>query len=207
MPPSQLRERLNTMLDWLVEERFIRKCGMDEHYTPRWVDGAVDEEEAWDDTVPAWAMNAKTTEGVSWEPQSSSRSAPSRSSVHSEPSIGFSKATSFRQTGGWAQPVAHDGPSMRYEAPAMGERVTQLYLDPLSASILRRGLRRAVRRAVRKDAPVTDFGFLHLAVATPDFVSLWAKSADFEVNSPVWLKANATEDELLIEPGDRKSVV
>ena len=72
MPPSQLRERLNTMLDWLVEERFIRKCGMDEHYTPRWVDGAVDEEEAWDDTVPAWAMNAKTTEGVSWEPQSSS---------------------------------------------------------------------------------------------------------------------------------------
>ena len=201
MPPSQLRERLNTMLDWLVEERFIRKCGMDEHYTPRWVDGAVDEEEAWDDTVPAWAMNAKTTEGVSWEPQSSTRSTPPRSSVHSEPSIGFSKATSFRQTGGWAQPVAHDGPSMRYEATAMGERVTQLYLDPLSASILRRGLRRAVRRAVRKDAPVTDFGFLHLAVATPDFVSLWAKSADFEVNSPVWLKANATEDELLVEPG------
>ena len=28
---------------------------------------------------------------------------------------------------------------MRYEATAMGERVTQLYLDPLSASILRRG--------------------------------------------------------------------
>ena len=63
---------------------------------------------------------------------------------------------------------------MRYEATAMGERVTQLYLDPLSASILRRGLRRAVRRRVRNDAPVTDFGFLHLAVATPDFVSLWA---------------------------------
>ena len=60
---------------------------------------------------------------------------------------------------------------MRYEATAMGERVTQLYLDPLSASILRRGLRRAVRRCVRNDAPVSDFGFLHLAVATPDFVS------------------------------------
>jgi helicase len=40
-----------------------------------------------------------------------------------------------------------------------------------------------------------------LAVATPDFVSLWAKSADMEVNSPTWLKANASEDELLIEPG------
>lgn len=90
---------------------------------------------------------------------------------------------------------------MRYEATAMGERVTQLYLDPLSASILRTGLRRAVRRTVRQDAPVTDFGFLHLAVATPDFVSLWAKSADMETNSPTWLKANATEDELFVEPG------
>lgn len=202
MPPSQLRERLNTMLDWLVEERFIRKCGTDEHYTPRGTDKPLgDEEEAWDDTVPAWAVNAKATEGVSWEPRSVGASSPVHTSAHTEPSIGFSKATSLRQTGGWAQPVAHDEPSMRYEATAMGERVTQLYLDPLSASILRRGLRRAVRRSVRKDAPVTDFGFLHLAVSTPDFVSLWAKSADFEVNSPVWLKANATESELLVEPG------
>ena len=201
MPPSQLRERLNTMLDWLVEERFIRKCGTDEHYTPRWADETVGDEEAWDDTVPAWAMNAKATDGVSWEPHPLGTSTPVRSSAHTEPSIGFSKATSLRQTGGWAQPVGHDDPSMRYEATAMGERVTQLYLDPLSASILRRGLRRAVRRSVRKDAPVTDFGFLHLAVATPDFVSLWAKSADFEVNSPVWLKANSTERELLVEPG------
>ncbi|HII27266.1 MAG TPA: hypothetical protein HA353_02510, partial [Candidatus Poseidonia sp.] len=202
MPSSQLRERLNTMLDWLVEERFIRKCGTDEHYTPLGTNKPLgDDEEAWDDTVPAWAINAKATEGVSWEPQSIGASSPVHTSAHTEPSIGFSKATSLRQTGGWAQPVAHDEPSMRYEATAMGERVTQLYLDPLSASILRRGLRRAVRRSVRKDAPVTDFGFLHLAVSTPDFVSLWAKSADFEVNSPVWLKANATESELLVEPG------
>jgi helicase len=90
---------------------------------------------------------------------------------------------------------------MRFEATVMGERVTQLYLDPLSASIMRTGLRRAVRRAVRQNGPVTDFGLLHLAVSTPDFVSLWAKSADLEMNSPTWLKANATDDELLIEPG------
>ena len=88
---------------------------------------------------------------------------------------------------------------MRYEATAMGgtrrsSTSTPFSLDsPTGAP--------SGRRAVRKDAPVTDFGFLHLAVATPDFVSLWAKSADFEVNSPVWLKANATEDELLVEPG------
>lgn len=202
LPPSQLRERLTTMLDWLVEERFVRKCGLDEHYASHWADRAVDDDEAWDDTVPVWASSARTTDGVSWTP-SGLQPTPSKrpSSAHGAPSIGFSKATSLASTGGWAQPAAEDGPNMRYEATPMGERVTQLYLDPLSASILRRGLRRAVRRAVRKDAPLTDFGLLHLAVATPDFVSLWAKSADMEVNSPTWLKANATEDELLIEPG------
>ncbi|GIR76472.1 MAG: hypothetical protein CM15mP78_11710 [Candidatus Poseidoniales archaeon] len=202
MPLSQLRERLNSMLDWLVEERFVRRCGPDEHYTPRWADGAVDDNEAWDDTVPNWATSAHQTQGVSWQPEGSNRTAPSKhNSAHGEPSFGFSRATALQSTGGWVQPHAEDGPDMRYEATAMGERVTQLYLDPLSASILRRGLRRAVRRRVRNDAPVTDFGFLHLAVATPDFVSLWAKSADFEVNSPTWLKANSTEDELLVEPG------
>lgn len=202
MPPSQLRERLTTMLDWLVEERFVRRCGPDEHFTPSWANDAVDDEEAWDDTVPTWATSAHLTQGVSWEPERpGSKPVHRPSSAHSSPSFGFSRATSLEQTGGWVQPVAEDGPDMRYEATAMGERVTQLYLDPLSASILRRGLRRAVRRCVRMDAPVSDFGFLHLAVATPDFVSLWAKSADFEVNSPTWLKANATEDELLVEPG------
>ena len=202
MPLSQLRERLNSMLDWLVEERFVRRCGPDEHYTPRWADGAVDDNEAWDDTVPNWATSAHQTQGVSWQPEGLNRPAPSKhNSAHGEPSFGFSRATALQSTGGWVQPHAEDGPDMRYEATAMGERVTQLYLDPLSASILRRGLRRAVRRRVRNDAPVTDFGFLHLAVATPDFVSLWAKSADFEVNSPTWLKANSTEDELLVEPG------
>ena len=201
MPPSQLRERLTSMLDWLVEERFVRKCGLDEHFTPHWMDQDIDEQEAWDDTVPRWANTAHQTDGVSWEPKSRPSPLPRRTSAHAEPAVGFSKATSLRQTGGWAEPVAQDAASMRYEATAMGERVTQLYLDPLSASILRRGLRRAVRRAVRLDAPVSDFGFLHLAVATPDFVSLWAKSADFETNSKTWLKANATEDELLIEPG------
>ena len=202
MPISQLRERLNSMLDWLVEERFVRRCGPDEHYTPRWADDAVDDNEAWDDTVPNWATSAHQTQGVSWQPEDLNRPAPSKhNSAHGEPAFGFSRATALQSTGGWVQPHAEDGPDMRYEATAMGERVTQLYLDPLSASILRRGLRRAVRRRVRNDAPVTDFGFLHLAVATPDFVSLWAKSADFEVNSPTWLKANSTEDELLVEPG------
>ena len=203
LPGSQLRERITSMIDWLVEERFIRRCGTDEHYTPRWLDdqhGGVDED-AWDDTVPAWATSAYDTEGVSWHADASTPAPAPRASAHRTPSFGFHPATSLQSGNGAFQPSIADGDNMRYEATAMGERVTQLYLDPLSASILRKGLRRAVRRAVRMDGPVTDFGLLHLAVATPDFTSLWAKSSDMEMNSPTWLKANATESELLVEPG------
>ena len=204
MAPSQLRERLNTMLDWLVEERFVRKVGVDEHFTAHWLNNNLDSqgEEAWDDSLPAWATPAQDTVGVQWS--ASPVAAPksnSHRSAHLNPSLGFAPATSLGNTGGWVQPSAEEPHNMKYQATQMGERVTQLYLDPLSASILRTGLRRAVRRMVRADRPVTDFGLLHLAVTTPDFNSLWAKTADMEANSPVWLKANSTEEELLVDPG------
>ena len=204
MAPSQLRERLNTMLDWLVEERFVRKVGIDEHFTAHWLNEDVNSEgeEAWDDSLPAWATPAHETVGVGWSPGPvSSKKSTAHRSAHLNPSLGFTPATSLGNTGGWVQPSAEEPHNMKYQATQMGERVTQLYLDPLSASILRTGLRRAVRRLVRADRPVTDFGLLHLAVATPDFNSLWAKTADMEANSPVWLKANSTEDELLVDPG------
>ena len=89
----------------------------------------MDENEAWDDTVPNWATSAHLTQGVSWEPdQPGAKPATQHASAHGAPSFGFSRATSLQQTGGWVQPVAEDGPDMRYEATAMGERVTQLYL-------------------------------------------------------------------------------
>ena len=203
MPQSQLRERINSMLDWLVEERFVRKVGIDEQFTAHWLDGGIDgnENEAWDDSLPVWATPAQLTTGVEWAPEDQRGQSLSRSSAHVLPSLGFSPASSLDNVGGWVQPTTQDPFNMKFEATMIGERVTQLYLDPLSASILRTGLRRAVRRHVRGDAPVTDFGLLHLAVTTPDFNSLWAKSADMEANSKVWLKTNDVEDELLVEPG------
>ena len=201
LPPSQLKERLSTMLTWLVEERFIRRCGTDEHYTPRSGLMKNDVDEAWDDSVPVWASSAIETSGVVWGPEPSSNPPAHRASSHGRPTFGFASALDLTQGVTPVMQEIEDGPNMRYEATAMGERVTQLYLDPLSASILRTGLRRAVRRMVRMDAPVTDFGLLHLAVTTPDFSSLWAKSSDLEMNSPTWLKANAVEGECLVEPG------
>jgi helicase len=59
MPTTQLQERLDSMLDWLVEERFLRRLGIDESYEMRRQDRAIDEDESWDDNVPVWVNVAQ----------------------------------------------------------------------------------------------------------------------------------------------------
>ena len=207
MPRHQLNERIASMLDWLVEERFIRVRGLDDHYTPPLPPEDLGEEASWDDTRPMWASVAEVADGVSWEPVSSSGSRPSSAASAQPATFGFTNARNIRGTPMSLEVSAVAAANTMYEATAMGERVTQLYLDPLSASMMRTGLRRAVRRLVREDAPVTVFGLLHMAVATPDFASLWAKGSDLEVNSMAWLKANAHEEEFLLEPGYAEAMI
>ena len=207
MPRHQLNERIASMLDWLVEERFIRVRGLDDHYTPPLPPEDLGEEASWDDTRPMWASVAEVADGVSWEPVSSSGSRPSTAASAQPATFGFTNARDIRGRPMSLEVSAVAAANTMYEATAMGERVTQLYLDPLSASMMRTGLRRAVRRLVREDAPVTVFGLLHMAVATPDFASLWAKGSDLEVNSMAWLKANAHEEEFLLEPGYAEAMI
>ena len=207
MPRHQLNERIASMLDWLVEERFIRVRGLDDHYTPPLPPEDLGEEASWDDTRPMWASVAEVADGVSWEPASSSGSRPSSAASAQPATFGFTNARDIRGKPMSLEVSAVAAANTMYEATAMGERVTQLYLDPLSASMMRTGLRRAVRRLVREDAPVTVFGLLHMAVATPDFASLWAKGSDLEVNSMAWLKANAHEEEFLLEPGYAEAMI
>lgn len=202
MSSMQLNERLDEMLNWLVEERFIRKKGVDEAYAKRRADAKANQgdEEDWDDEMPIWATIAQTTGGV--QIRSSPQEVPPHtrvSTAFTEASLGFTSATNLAHVGGWSAPTANDHASMEYEATLMGERITQLYLDPLSASILRTGLRRAVRRSVRQNGEVSDFGLMHLASSTPDFIPLWAKNSEMERSSPLWLKTNSVEDELLID--------
>ena len=195
MPNTQLQERLDSMLDWLVEERFLRRLGIDETFEARRQDKAMDDEETWDDDVPVWVNVAQESGGVSLQEERQTRHVPS---PHGKPSLGFVAATSLNNVGGWNQ-THGEPPAMKYEATPMGERIAQLYLDPLSASILRTGMRRAVRRMVRQDGPVSEFGLTHLACSTPDFASLWAKTSDLTLGSDLQLKAAAVEDELLYE--------
>ena len=201
--PTYLKEQLDGMLDWLVAERFIRRVGIDEAYAARRADehaGAGGSED-WDDTMPIWATIAQNTGGVDLQPANQVRhtSVPKSSSAFTQATLGFTQATDLAQVGGWDHPAGVDHDGMVYEATMMGERVTQMYLDPLSASQLRTGLRRAVRRLVRQNAPVTEFSLLQLATTTPNFNSLWAKNSDMEANSMLWLKTNAIQEELLTD--------
>ena len=195
-PKHILTEKIDDTLNWLLEERFIRKLGVDDDYLAKRADSKFDEYDDWDDNVPIWASTAKDIPGVEILDTNQRVKMP-RKSAFTKPTFGFSVATNLSNSGGWQQESNSNSPGMRYESTTMGERVTQLYLDPLSASLIRTGLRRAVRRIVRGIGPVTNFGLLHLATSTPDFTSLWAKNSEMDANSNLWIKTNAVEKELL----------
>ena len=195
-PKHILTEKIDETLNWLLEERFIRQIGIDEDYIAKRADSKINEEEDWDDNIPIWASTAQNIPGVEILENNKSQG-KIRKSAYTKPTFGFSVATNLSSTGGWQQESKSNSVGMKYESTTMGERITQLYLDPLSASMIRTGLRRAVRRIVRGIGPVTNFGLLHLATSTPDFTSLWAKNSEMDANSNLWIKTNSVEKELL----------
>lgn len=182
---SYLQETIDFMLRWLVEKRFIRRTNVGS------------EEEDWNDDVPSWVDAAQTASGVSLS--------KNKSIEPTEVTFGFQKAS--RISAQASNSFEFEAMDNEYEATPMGERVAQLYIDPLSADILLEGLRRAVRRIVRKTLPVTSFSLCHLVAATPDFISLWPKSKELEFGSELRQKAALVEDELLIEsPIDERAM-
>ena len=182
---SYLQETIDSMLRWLVEKRFIRRTNVGT------------EEEDWNDDVPSWVDAAQTASGVSLS--------KNKSTEPTEVTFGFQKAS--RISSQVSNSFDFEAMDNEYEATPMGERVAQLYIDPLSADVLLEGLRRAVRRIVRKTLPVTSFSLCHLVAATPDFISLWPKSKELEFGSELRQKAALVEDELLIEsPIDERAM-
>jgi len=182
---SYLQENIDSMLKWLVDKRFVRRTNV----------GSI--EENWDDETPSWVDAAQSASGVSFS--------KSKSREPTEATFGFQRASSI--TVGNSLSFDTEALDNEYEATPMGERVAQLYIDPLSADILLDGLRRAVRRIVRKSLPVTSFSLCHLVAATPDFISLWPKSSELDFGSKLRQKAALVEDELLIEsPIDERAM-
>ena len=182
---SYLQENIDSMLKWLVDKRFVRRTNV----------GSI--EENWDDETPSWVDAAQSASGVSFS--------KSKSREPTEATFGFQRASSISV----GNSLSFDTEALdnEYEATPMGERVAQLYIDPLSADILLDGLRRAVRRIVRKSLPVTSFSLCHLVAATPDFIYLWPKSSELDFGSKLRQKSALVEDQLLIEsPIDERAM-
>ncbi len=196
LPFSQLEERITQMIQWLVDERFIRDLGPDHDFIESEVTLNTKEEndEPWDDTIPSWVTAAQETEGVMF----GMNKEDVRTSAHSTPMFGFQSARRMQNADEVIAQYSNDYNS-RFEGTELGIRISQMYIDPLSATILRKGLRRFVRRSVRQDGPITTLGLLHLVCSTPDFPPLWAKSKDLEPNSKIFLKMNSAEDEFVLD--------
>ena len=145
---SYLQENIDGMLRWLVEKRFIRRKNI----------GTISE--SWDDETPSWVDAAQSASGVTMSGKKSKEPV--------EATFGFQRASRIAVSGTAIFDV--EALDTEYEATPMGERIAQLYIDPLSADILIDGLRRAVRRIVRESLPVTHFSLCHLVAATPDFI-------------------------------------
>ena len=182
---SYLQDNIDSMLRWLVEKRFIRRTNVGS------------EEEIWDDEIPSWVDAAQSASGVSIS--------KSKSREPVEATFGFQRASRINVSE--ISSLDFEAIDNEYEATTMGERVAQLYIDPLSADIMLDGLRRAVRRVVRNSLPVTSFSLCHLISATPDFISLWPKSSELDFGSKLRQKSALVEDELLIEsPIDERAM-
>ena len=182
---SYLQDNIDSMLRWLVEKRFIRRTNVGS------------EEEIWNDEIPSWVDAAQSASGVSIS--------KSKSREPVEATFGFQRASRINISE--ISSLDFEAIDNEYEATNMGERVAQLYIDPLSADIMLDGLRRAVRRIVRNSLPVTSFSLCHLIAATPDFISLWPKSSELEFGSKLRQKSALVEDELLIEsPIDERAM-
>ncbi len=199
--PSVLEERIDNMLNWLVSEGFIERCGVDDKLSIEFEKVAASsidsDENFWDDDIPSWVNTAKTTDGVELNDSQGSTTVTKRTSAHSKPQLGFRRADDLELTVPLEVKTA-DPPAMIYKASNFGNRTSQLYIDPLSASILRTGLRRAVRRIARgnEGLDVTNFGLLFLAASTPDFVGFWARDSE---RDNLHVKASTEENGILVE--------
>lgn len=200
-PKQVLEERIDSMLAWLVEENFIIRAGVDEGLAKKYSQSLDDEvpkaENDWDDEIPAWVAAAKSTTGVDLDTNQENKVVTRRTSAYPQPNVGFQRANELELTLPLRVKTV-DEPAMTYKATTFGIRTSQLYIDPLSATILRTGLRRAIRRIGRSDMEleVTNFGLIFLAATTPDFIGFWARDSE---RDDLHVKGSAEEDGILYE--------
>jgi len=187
-----LQGRIDEIIDWLATHRFIERTGEDVAVIERLAEiESTELEEEWNDETPVWAHSAQSIEGVDVADFVDSKPRPKRPAV-----IGFQKAVDLSNPP--PEEIVPDSPAMTYAATAFGERVSRLYLDPLSGLILREGLRQARKILCRviEDRSISPWALLHLVTCTPDFPPLWPTGKQMQMMTH---KVSAMSDQILLD--------
>ncbi len=187
-----LQGRIDEIISWLATHRFIERTGEDVTVLERLAETEpVESEEEWNDDLPMWAQSSQSVEGVEISEFVEPKPRPKRPAV-----IGFQKAGKLSSP--TPEEVVPDSPAMTYTATAFGERVSRLYLDPLSGLILREGIRQARKILCRviEDRSISPWALLHLIACTPDFPPLWPTGKQMQMMTQ---KVNAMSDQILLD--------
>jgi helicase len=177
LDPETLAVRIDDVVSWLAANGMIDRLGESDEVRARILEEpSVEQPEEWEDELPSWVGSASKVAGldVATEPIRRYDESPRRG----PPIFGFRKASmhdSFE-----AEPP--ESPSMAYSATPLGDRVAQLYLNPISGRIIRDGLGRAMATLTGEDdyRQVSPLSLLHLVSCTPDFMPLWPRKGDYD---------------------------
>ncbi len=173
---ENLAARLDDVISWLATNGMIDRTGESEDVKQRMLEEApIQQDEQWEDELPSWVDSASEVLGIDIRGErEESQFKPRRG----PPIFGFRKASLHES-------YEQDPPepaSMTYRATPLGERVSQLYLNPISGRMLRDGMERAMATLTGEDQyrQVSPLGLLHLVSCTPDFLPLWPRKGDYD---------------------------
>ena len=190
---DELQKRIDEIIEWLVANKFIERTGEDPSIIERIQNmESVPSEDDWDDDIPKWAQSAQGVGGVEIVEVYEKKPRPKRPAV-----IGFQTATKISES--LTNDVHPDSPAMTYIATPFGERVSRLYLDPLSGLILREGIIQARKILCRviDDRTISPWALLHLICCTPDFPPLWPTGKQMQMMTK---KGEVMSDQNLLFP-------
>ena len=174
---ESLAARIDDVVSWLASNGMIDRLGESDEVRARILEEPpVEQPEDWEDDLPSWVGSASKVTGldVASEPNRGHGEKPRRG----PPIFGFRKASVHDSY----EVDPPESSSMVYNATPLGERVAQLYLNPISGRIIRDGLGRAMAILTGEDdyGQVSPLSLLHLVSCTPDFLPLWPRKGDYD---------------------------
>ncbi|HJM19713.1 MAG TPA: DEAD/DEAH box helicase [Candidatus Thalassarchaeaceae archaeon] len=186
VPREPMADKIDGIVDWLCDHGMVERRGVDETLAAdideslrkeitETKDESIDSEN-WDDNLPPWAIAASSTTGVRLSENTPKQVKPKRKGPAI---IGFQSAGDiYRESR--LEPNQPEQDAMTYQATPFGERISRLYLDPLSGHILQAGLRKATEiiAGLDDENTLSPYSLLHLIATVPDFMVLWPKKSD-----------------------------